>query len=71
VKKRYFKLHYDMLEWEPLYRTNGCFDQYGKYVNWWNPISKKYRYWGYQTMTYDAQKHQSFGFWFFNVGWSF
>ena len=35
--------------------------------NW---LTKKYRYWGYHSMYYDGY-HHSFGFWYFNISWSF
>lgn len=40
------------------------------YFYWWNWLSAKYRYWGYQQDWYDGPIYH-FGFWFFNWSWSF
>lgn len=38
------------------------------FPNW---ISKNVRHWGYEEIYYDGITHKAFGFWFFNVSWSF
>jgi hypothetical protein len=43
--------------------------EYMYYFYWWNPLEKKYRYWGKYDMYYDGI-HKTFGFWFFNISWS-
>jgi len=35
----------------------------------YNPLEKSQRYIGYEYMFYDGP-HYTFGFWWFNVGWS-
>jgi hypothetical protein len=40
------------------------------YLYWWNWLPKKSRYIGVESMYYDGP-HWTFGFWFFNVSWSF
>lgn len=46
------------------------YDMYRKYISPFNWLSKDARYWGYDDNWYDGP-HPSFGFWFFNVNWSY
>lgn len=70
-KVPYVKLYWDHIEWNPLHYEDGKFYCYWNYIYWWNPLSKKSRYWGYSELDYDCQPHRSFGFWFFNISWCF
>lgn len=51
--------------------TNGLvWDDGWWYFFWWNWLDPSVRFWGHETFWYDYP-HAMFGFWFFNISWSF
>ena len=44
--------------------------EYSYYFNWWNPLPKGHRVWGYDYMVYDCVRHNCFSFYFFNISWA-
>lgn len=66
------KWDWDGVEWGPYGPDHSAPEPYGyQYYIWWKPnwLPKKARYFGYERFWWDGP-HASFGFWFFNIGWT-
>ena len=62
------KLSLDGIEWGAYKFGDGIAYQF--YINWSpNLLAPENRYWGLERIYYDGP-HVTFGFWFFNIGWS-
>lgn len=65
-----FRYGRHMLEWGEWIDSSTQKVHYMYYFCWWNFLKKEHRYWGRMDMYYDGP-HCSFGFWYFNISWSF
>lgn len=66
---RKFKISFSGIEWWQSEITLNT-DAYFFYLYWWNWLPKDLRFWGFEQMYYDGP-HNTFGFWFFNISWTF